>query len=87
MSYIKSDDFKNNVADSIYRTKTLYDMLRKEVKTHRNIWVNRYKHYEAIHSNVHRLGFVTANIIKGLSAKQAIKQMKLEELPPPDEWE
>jgi hypothetical protein len=86
MNYIKSDNFKNNVSDSIYRTKTLYEMLKKEVTTHKNVWISRYKHYEAILANVHRLNIVTTNILRGLSTKQAIKQVKLEVLPPPEEW-
>lgn len=85
MTYIKNEDFKNSVKDSIYRTKSLYEMLKKEMKSHKGIWENRYKHYEAIHANVHRLGFVTASILRGLSAKQAIKHVKLEALPPPEE--
>jgi hypothetical protein len=62
MEYIKGEDFKNGVEDSIYRTKALYEMLKKEIKSHQGIWHDRYIHYRTIHDNVNRLELVTANI-------------------------
>lgn len=41
MEYIKSEDFKNSVEDSIYRTRSLYEMLKKEIKSHQGIWHDR----------------------------------------------
>ncbi|MEM5803109.1 MAG: DUF2130 domain-containing protein, partial [Candidatus Aenigmatarchaeota archaeon] len=85
MEYIKSEDFKNSVEDSIYRTKSLYEMLKKEIKSHQGIWRDRYMHYSTIHDNISRLEFITSNILKGLTPKEAIAQLKLKQLPPPEE--
>lgn len=85
MEYIKSEDFKNNVADSIDRTRSLYEMLRKEIKSHKGIWQHRYKHYKKIHENISRLELVTSNILRGLPFKEAIAHLEPQELPPPEE--
>jgi len=85
MEYIKSEDFKNSVEDSIYRTRSLYEMLKKEIKSHRGIWHDRYMHYRAIHDNISRLELVSSNILKGLPTKEAIAHLKLKQLPPPEE--
>lgn len=85
MEYIKSEDFKNSVEDSIYRTRSLYEMLKKEIKSHQGIWHDRYMHYRIIHDNISRLELVTSNILKGLPPKEAIAHLKLKQLPPPEE--
>lgn len=84
MEYVKSEDFKNGVEDSIYRTRSLYEMLIKEIKSHKTIWDDRYVHYRTIHDNVSRLELVTSNILKGLPAKEALAQLRLKQLPPPE---
>lgn len=83
MEYIKSDEFKNSVGDSIYRTRALYEMLKKEMRSHEGIWKDRYRHYKAIHDNVSLVELVTSNIRKGLPAKEAMVHLRLRELPPP----
>lgn len=85
MEYIKSEDFKNSVEDSIYRTRLLYEMLKKEIKSHQGILRDRYMHYRTIHDNIGRLEFVPSNILKGLPPKEAIAHLKLKQLPPPEE--
>jgi len=85
MEYIKSEDFKNSVEDSIYRTKALYEMLTKEIETHKRIWHGRYIHYNTIHNNISRLELVTSNILKGVPPREAITHLKLKQLPPPEE--
>ncbi|MFH1703729.1 MAG: DUF2130 domain-containing protein [Nitrospirota bacterium] len=83
MEYIKGEDFKNSVEDSIYRTKSLYEMLKKEIKSHQGVWHDRYIHYRTIHDNVNRLELVTSTILKGLAVKEALTHLKLRQLPPP----
>ncbi len=83
MEYIKGEDFKNSVEDSIYRTISLYEMLKKEIKSHQGIWHDRYIHYRTIHDNINRLELVTSNILKGLPVKEALTHLKLRQLPPP----
>lgn len=84
MEYIKGEEFKNSVEDSIYRTRSLYEMLKKEIKSHHGIWHDRYIHYKTIHDNVNRLELITSNILKGLPAKEALTHVKLTQLPPPE---
>lgn len=85
MDYIRSEDFKNSVNDSIYRTRCLYEMLKKEIRTHQASWQDRYTHYRTIHDNISRLELVTSNILKGLPPKEAIDHLRLKQLPPPSE--
>jgi hypothetical protein len=85
MEYIKSEDFKNSVDNSIYRTRLLYEMLKKEIKSHQKIWHDRYMHYRTIYDNISRLELVTSNILKGISPKEAIAHLQLKQLPPPEE--
>lgn len=82
MEYIKSEEFKNSVEDSIYRTRSLYEMLKKEIKSHQSIWNDRYTHYRTIYDNISRLELTTSNILKGLQVKEAITHLK--QLPPPE---
>jgi hypothetical protein len=82
MEYIKSDDFKNSVEDSIYRTRILYDILKKEIKNHQKIWQDRYLNYKFIHDNITKLELITSNILKGFTQKEAIEHLKLKQLPP-----
>lgn len=51
LEYIKSDKFKNCVQDSIHRTRDLNEMLKKEVKTHMNVWERRKIHYSKVSEN------------------------------------
>ncbi len=85
MEYIKGDDFKNSVKDSIYRTRSLYEMLIKERENHQKVWQNRYIHYRTIHDNVSRLELMTSSILKGLPTKEALASLKLKQLPPPED--
>jgi hypothetical protein len=83
MGYIKGDDFKTGVEDSIYRTRNLCEMLEKEVHSHKRMWKERYIHYQTIHDNINRLGFVTSNILRGTPAKEAITSLRPKQLPRP----
>ena len=83
MEYIKGDEFKNSVEDCIYRTRSLCHMLDREVTSHKRIWLDRFDHYKAIHSNVTHMQLATSNIVKGLPKQRALARRKLEQLPPP----
>jgi hypothetical protein len=82
MEYIRSEDFKNSIGDIIYRTRDLYEMLKKEVKNHGKIWKDRYLHYKRIHENINKLEQVTTNILRGVSFKEASDRLKIRQLPP-----
>lgn len=85
MGYIKSEDFKNAVEDSIYRTRNLYKMLLKERDSHLKIWQARYSHYKTIYNNIGRVDACVSNILKGLPAKEALRHVEFKQLPPPEE--
>ena len=83
MRFIRGDDFKSLVRDSIYRTKELYDVLKKEMKSHKKVWEDRYGHYRAIHLNSSRLELATDNIVRGQRPTYSQALLKQKELPPP----
>lgn len=85
MQYIKSEDFSNAVEDSIYRTRSLYEMLKKEIRSHQGLWKGRFEHYGMIYANISRLEDATSNILKGLPVKEALKQIERKQLPAPEE--
>lgn len=76
--------YLSSVVDSIYGTRSLYEMLIKERESHQKVWQNRYMHYRTIHDNVSRLELMTSNILKGLPTKEALASLKLKQLPPPE---
>lgn len=82
MEYIKSNDFKSAIEDSIYRTRKLYEMLLKERDSHIKIWKTRYEHYKTIYSSINRVEAVTSNILKGFSVKDSLKRVEIKQLPP-----
>lgn len=82
MNYINGDDFKNSVEDCIYRTRSLYDILQKERRVHQSLWLDRVKHYSAIHMNISGLELATSNILKGLPPKESFNILKQKRLPP-----
>ena len=73
MDYVKSDEFRNLVGDTIFRTVELYGLLKKEVKTHRAIWKARFDHYRRLHENSNRLKSRTTAIVTGNSARRFSK--------------
>ncbi|MBN2754463.1 MAG: hypothetical protein JXR81_06290 [Candidatus Goldbacteria bacterium] len=79
MEYIQSENFKNIIEDNIFRTSQLYDALKKELKTHKKIWEERYKNYKAINENSNVLKNSTMNIMMGsrYDKKLVEKRVKL----------
>jgi hypothetical protein len=73
MEYIKSDDFKNLVGDTIYRTLELYELLKKELKTHKKTWTNRFDHYKHIYYNSNVVKVQTASILHGATGKRELR--------------
>lgn len=83
MEFIRGEEFKTYIDDSIYRTRMLYDMLLKEIKQHQGVWEDRYNHYKFLFENIGRLQAATANILKGLSPVPALDGDSARQLPPP----
>lgn len=84
MDFIKSDSFKGGVKDIIYRTKSLYEMLKKETKSHERTWKDRYIHYRTIYETIGIVDMTTSSIIKGMPVKKALEKSPIKQLPPPD---
>lgn len=82
MEYVKGDDFKNLIGDTIYRTNELYELLKKEVNSHKKIWRARYDHYLQLHVNSTELSQSTTSIVR---CGKPIRQVKggPKALPPP----
>jgi hypothetical protein len=64
LKYIKSDKFKNAVQDNIHRTRELSEMLKKEIKTHMNIWKSREFHYSKISENSKSVELDSSEILR-----------------------
>jgi hypothetical protein len=84
MDFIKSDDFKNSVENTIYRTQELAKMLIQEFKDHKKIWEKRIIHYNGIHSNTSKLQMVTKNIVNGQPIDKNLIKTKIKQLPAPE---
>jgi len=83
MDFIKSDDFKNSVDNTIYRTQELAKMLVQEYKDHKKIWEKRISHYNGIHSNTSGLQIVTKNILSGQPINKNLIKTEIKQLPAP----
>jgi hypothetical protein len=70
LAYVKGDEFKNLVGDTIFRTVELYELLKKESRHHRTLWKQRFTHYREIHEHSTRLKAQTAGILHGESVKR-----------------
>lgn len=82
MDYVKSDEFKNLVGDTIFRTLELYGLLKKEIHNHKKTWKRRFDHYRRIHQNSDGIQVRTAGILNGSSARHALRsETKLLPLP------
>lgn len=82
MEYVKSDDFKNLVSDTIFRTLELYGLLKKEFAGHKKMWKRRFDHYRQIYDNSAGIKVRTTAILNGGSPKHELKpQPKLLPLP------
>jgi len=82
MEYIKSDDFRNLVGDTIFRTLELYGLLKKELKSHKKMWKRRFDHYRQIYDNSTGIKTRTTGIVQGVSARHELKsEPKLLPLP------
>src|SRR4030042_3148581 len=65
INYISGEEFRNIANDTIYRAKLLGDILKKVVKSHANLWQDRFDHYKNIHLNISLLQHNTKAILKG----------------------
>jgi len=71
--YISSDEFKNLIADTIFRTLELYGMLKKELVSHKKSWKRRFDHYRQIHANSSGIQAGTREILSGHTHRRQVK--------------
>ncbi len=84
MNFIKSDDFKNSVDNTIYRTQELAKILLQEHKDHLKTWEKRFHHYNGIHGNTSGLHIATKNILNGLPINKNLIKTEIKQLPAPN---
>lgn len=85
MDFIKSDDFKNSVDNTIYRTHELAKMLIDEFKEHKKMWEKRALHYNGIHINTHQIQISTKNILNGIPVNKSLILKEIPRLPSPND--
>jgi len=81
LEYIKGNKFRNSVKDNIIRTKELYELLKKEMESHKTIWEKRHKHYSAIAQQSKEIENDSKNIV-GENLGEEILEQPLIELNP-----
>lgn len=84
MDFIKSDDFKNSVENTIYRTQELVKILIKEHKDHLERSDKRWKHYNGIHSNTSQIQIATKNILSGVPLNKNLIKAEIKALQAPE---
>ncbi len=84
MNFIKSDDFKNSVNNTIYRTQELAKILLQEHKDHLKTWEKRFQHYNGIHGNTSGLQIATKNILSGQPLNKNLIKTEIKQLPAPE---
>ncbi len=84
MNFIKSDDFRNSVENTIYRTQELAKILLQEHKDHLKTWEKRIQHYNGIHGNTSGIKIVTKNILNGQPINKSLIKSEIKQLPAPE---
>lgn len=77
LRYMQSGEFKKNMVDNLDKAKTAYNLLIKEIKTHKQNWEERIKIYSAIHQNTQNVRLAIGEIITG----QALSPSEMQGFP------
>ena len=80
IDYISGEEFRNIANDTIYKTKSLAELLVKEYNQHMSHWKIRADNYGSINSNVRSLDNNTRAILRG-EKPQKVQGERLLELP------
>ena len=62
---MQSGEFKKNMVGNLEKAMDAYNLLEKEVKTHKKEWEERLMIYAAIHQNTQNIRFAIGKIITG----------------------
>lgn len=65
LRYMQSGEFKKYMVDNLDKAKAAYNLLVKEVGTHKKDWVERLKIYASIHQNTQTVRLAIGKIIIG----------------------
>jgi len=69
LRYMQSGDFRNNMLDTIDKSRQAHELLVREVKDHNKAWVERIKLYSTIHNNTQNVRKSIGEIITGGSVE------------------
>jgi len=69
LHYMQSGEFRNNMVDTIEKSRKAYELLKKEVKDHEKVWVERINLYYSIHENIQRVRQSIGEIVTGGAVK------------------
>ncbi|MDP3014524.1 MAG: DUF2130 domain-containing protein [Candidatus Subteraquimicrobiales bacterium] len=65
LRYMQSGDFRNNMVDTIEKSRKAYELLVSEVKGHEKVWIERIKIYTSIHENTQSVRKSIGEIVTG----------------------
>lgn len=65
LMYMQSGDFRKNMVDNLEKARAAYNLLVKEVNSHKKDWEERIKIYAAIHQNTQNVRFAIGKILTG----------------------
>ena len=81
--YMRSEEFRNAIQDTIHATHALRDLLEKEMRGHLSMWRTRWNHYRSINADI---CLVRENATRVLHGEEHIRRMtEAKALPAPKE--
>ena len=69
LRYMQSGEFRNNMLDTIDKSRKAYELLVVEVKDHQKVWTERIKLYCSIHENIQSVRKSIGEIVTGGSVE------------------
>jgi len=69
LRYMQSGEFRNNMIDTIDKSRKAYELLIREVKDHEKVWIERVRLYSAIHENIQGVRKAIGEIVTGGSVE------------------
>ncbi len=70
LRYMQTGEFKKNMVDNLEKVRAAYNLLIKEVNSHKRDWEDRLKIYSAIHQNTQNVRRAIGKIITGTELPQ-----------------
>lgn len=65
LRYMQSGEFRNNMIDTIDKSRKAYELLIREVKDHERVWIERIRLYSSIHENIQGVRKSIGEIVTG----------------------